>query len=81
MMILQSRGFYKTNIEKDMVKILNDLKIDFAQFFPIRGTKLELDFAIPDKKICIEADGNYCGLGDSRPEFGRFDVEKFEVIK
>ena len=27
------------------------------------------------------AGGMYCGLGDSRPEFGRFEVEKFEVTK
>jgi hypothetical protein len=32
------------------------------------------------KKILEDA-GKYYGLGDYRPEFGRFKVERFEVIK
>jgi hypothetical protein len=32
------------------------------------------------KRILIDA-GKYCGLGDYRPEFGLFEVEKFEVKK
>lgn len=50
---------HKTNIEKGLCEILDSLKIDYTQFFPIRGTSIELDFAIPDKKICIEADGSF----------------------
>ncbi len=52
------------------------------------GWKLELDVSIIDPQISPEllkeffiAGGMYCGLGDSRPEFGRFEVEKFEVVK
>ena len=56
---IPKRIHYQTDIEQKLKEILNSLKIDFAQFFPIRGTKLELDFAIPDKKICIGADGSY----------------------
>ena len=58
-MDLKLRGFYKTNIEREMKNILDSLNINYASFFPIRGTKLELDFAIVDKKIAIECDGSY----------------------
>ena len=50
--------------------------------------KLEFDISIIDPQISpdqlkefIEAGGKYNGLGDSRPEFGRFEIEKFDVVK
>lgn len=42
-----------------MESILTELNIDFAKFYPIRLTSLELDFAIPKYKINIECDGTY----------------------
>ena len=48
-----------TNIEREMCSILDELQIKYATFFPIRLTNLELDFAIPELKINIEADGSY----------------------
>ncbi len=54
-----ARGFYQTNIEKKMKEILDNLGINYAQFFTLRGTPIEMDFAIVDKKLCIECDGSY----------------------
>jgi hypothetical protein len=34
-----------------------------------------------DVKIALEACGAVCGIGDYRPQFGRFVVDSFEVIK
>ena len=52
------------------------------------GWILDFDVSIIDPQISpellrevIEAGGMYCGLGDSRPEFGRFVIDKFEVSK
>jgi len=53
------RGHYQTNIEIRLAQILDSLNVEYCRYFPIRGTNLELDFAIPDKKICIEADGSF----------------------
>lgn len=51
--------FQPTNIETEMRGILDELSIEYATYFPIRLTNLELDFAIPNLKICIESDGTY----------------------
>ncbi len=56
---MQHRGFYQTNIEKKMKEILDSLKLRYAQFYVLRGSPIEMDFAIPEKKICIECDGKF----------------------
>ncbi len=52
------------------------------------GWTLDFDVSIIDPQISpdllkevFEAGGMYCGLGDSRPEFGRFVVDKFDIVK
>jgi very-short-patch-repair endonuclease len=48
-----------TNIEQEMCSILDEMQIQYATFFPVRLTSLELDFALPQYKLNIEADGSY----------------------
>lgn len=56
---MQHRGFYKTNIEKEMSNLLDNLGINYAPFFALRGYNIEMDFAIPDLKLDIECDGSF----------------------
>lgn len=52
------RGQHKTDIEEIMEKALKKEEIKFVPQYPIRGKfGYILDFAIPDLKINIEADG------------------------
>lgn len=62
------RQLYKTDIEQIMFDALTKAKIDFVEQFPIRGRfGYILDFAIVDKKIDIECDGeHYHKLGNDR---------------
>ena len=62
------RGIYKTNIEEKMKEVLIKEGIEFAEQFPIRCKYGYIaDFAIPDKKIIIECDGEHWHLiGNSK---------------
>jgi len=52
------RGCYKTGIERRMANALMAESIEFIYGYPIRCKYgYIIDFAIPDKKIAIECDG------------------------
>ncbi len=53
-----NRGLHQTNIEIEMRKILEQLKINFVEQYPIRCKyRYIIDFYIPSGKICVECDG------------------------
>ncbi len=55
---MNKRELYKTDIEEIMFNALTDSGIEFSREHPIRCKYgYILDFAISDKKICIECDG------------------------
>lgn len=62
------RGLYKTDIERVMQRALKKEEIEVVYNFPIRCKYgYIIDFAIPDKKIVIECDGEaWHKLGNSR---------------
>ena len=62
------RGLYKTDIERIMQRALKKEKIKVVYNFPIRSKYgYIIDFAIPDKKIVIECDGEvWHKLGNQR---------------
>ena len=64
---MSKRGLYKTDIERIMFKALSNTNFNFSYNYPIRCKYgYILDFAIPDKKICIECDGEHVHpLGNS----------------
>jgi very-short-patch-repair endonuclease len=54
------RQKYKTNIERIMAEILDNLGIEAVYDYPIRCKySYRIDFAIPEKKIGIECDGEF----------------------
>lgn len=62
------RGLYKTDIERVMQRALKKERVEVVYNFPIRCKYgYIIDFAIPDKKIVIECDGEaWHKLGNSR---------------
>ena len=62
------RGLHKTDIEVIMEEALEKEKIEVVEQYPIRTKHgYMLDFAIPELKIDIEADGeHYHKIGNSR---------------
>ena len=55
---MSERGFnHRTSLEERMFGYLTQMGIEFTEQYPTRSGFL-LDFAILDKKIAIETDGN-----------------------
>ena len=63
-----NRGIYKTDIEEMMMEALAKNNVEVVEQYPIRCKYGYIaDFAIPDKKIIIECDGEvWHKLGNSR---------------
>jgi len=51
------KRIYKTDIERKMEIVLNELDVPFIYSYSPRGTAYEIDFAIIGCKLGIECDG------------------------
>lgn len=66
---------HETDIEKMMRLELELRKIDFVQFYPHR-LGFVMDFGFPEKKICVECDGENWHKNKKRDNFRDFMLKR-----
>jgi len=72
---------FVSSLEIKMIGILNELEINFIHQYPIG--KYRVDFAIPDLKIVIEADGDYWHQNKEKDRVRQIKIEQmgWQVIR